>query len=135
MISELSSVNHYRIVLQFSTVLKLITECGIVLVPKSKTIFYLSIQISYNIINLTLKGKVVYFRQTLQIVIITTFWLYGPCRAFISLTMPPHSFLSCAVSLHLFILTVLKSASASSSHLSLGLPVLLLPPSSPSNSF
>jgi hypothetical protein len=68
-------------------------------------------------------------------VITKLLWLYGPCRAFASLTMLAHSVPSFAMRLRLLTPIVLKSASTSSSHLSLGLPVLLPPPGFPSNSF
>jgi len=54
-------------------------------------------------------------------------WFYGPLRALASLIMNAHSSLSNAFSLHLLTVISLRSCYTSSSHLSLVLPILLLP--------
>jgi hypothetical protein len=57
-------------------------------------------------------------------------WFYIPFTLFIApLRIIIHSFLSQAFSLHIFISRVFISASTSSKHISLGLPIPCLPPS------
>ena len=65
----------------------------------------------------------------------TTPWRYNPFRILASLMMLFHSCLSLAFVLNLLTFILRKSSSTSSNHLSLGLPILLLPPALPLKSF
>jgi len=94
-------------------------------------VLLVSNSLSYFIIYLLTHILVLTYLLTYLLAYLLTYlltpWFYSPLRALASFITEAHSSLSNAFSLHLLIFISLRSFSTSSSHLSVGLHLLLLP--------